>query len=431
MSSPLAAIARFARKPLPSNIGWAHTAGSLLLFYLVLQVVTGVLLAFYYNPSPEHARASLAYLRDEVSLGGMVYALHHHGAGFVLVVAALHLVRGYFMAAYKAPRGMLWSSGVLLGGLLFAFPFTGALLPYDQWGTQTANVALGLVGDAPVVGAYLHDLLTGGEGLGPVAMSRFFILHVSVLPALLLVLGVFHLHVLQVTGPAGPADGSEGPTRPFFPYQAAKDVIVCVLGGLALALTAALVPFSDSGAPDLMDASYVPHPEWYFLPHYGLLRLLPSGYQQIGSFYAPVGLFALLLLLPLIDRRRERRLGRRPIAAFLGGAMTLGVLGLGVFGGLEVAGQRQEEVDVPEEADPVAQGRQVLLDSGCLDCHILGDEGEAYGPDLTHIALRRREGFLEPFMRKPGDFFEDSEMDAFDGTDQELRALVAYLNTLH
>ena len=127
MCSPLTALRKFARKPLPRNVGWAHTLGSLLLFYLVLQGVTGLLLALYYNPSPEHARASLSYVRGELTLGGLVYGLHRHGAGFVLVIAVLHVVRGYFSAAYKAPRGWLWSSGVLLGCLLLAFPFTGVL----------------------------------------------------------------------------------------------------------------------------------------------------------------------------------------------------------------------------------------------------------------------------------------------------------------
>ncbi len=430
MSSPLAALSRFARKPLPRNIGWAHTLGSLLLFYLVLQAVTGLLLALYYNPSPEHARASLTYLRDELTLGGLVYALHHHGAGFVLVVAAVHLVRGHFMAAYKAPRGMLWSTGVLLGGLLLAFPFTGALLPFDQWGCQTANVALSLVADAPLVGDHLHSLLTGGEGLGPVALSRFYILHVCVLPMLLLVLGAFHLRLLQATGPAGPAAGPDGPHRPFFPYQAAKDMTVAVLGAVALVAVAMLVPFTDSGAPDLLDASYVPHPEWYFLPHYGLLRLLPSGWQELGSFYAPAGLFGLLLFLPLLDRRRERRLRRRPIAAVLGVVILFGGLGLGIFGAVEVAKQRGQVVAASHDDDPVARGQAVFLESACVECHLLDGEGQEYGPDLTHLALRVRDGFLESFLRQPTDFFDEPEMLPFEGTEKELSDLLAFLNSL-
>ena len=167
-------IRAFLGKLLPRNVSWLHTLGGLLLLYLVLQLVTGILLALYYSPSPDQAYASVRYIREELSFGWIVYSLHRCGSSFVLVTAFLHFARSYFLASYKKPRELLWCSGILLGLLLTLFAFSGQLLPYDQRGYWAAVVGIQIAASAPLVGDAVDGLLTGGFGdIGATTLSRF------------------------------------------------------------------------------------------------------------------------------------------------------------------------------------------------------------------------------------------------------------------
>jgi len=430
MTSVAARLRSFAAKPLPRNVGWAHTLGSLLLFYLALQGITGILLSLYYSPSLEHANASLAFVREELFLGLLVFNVHRYGADFVLVVALLHILRCFFGATYKAPRRLLWCSGLVLLPLLVLFPLTGMLLPFDQKGYWATTVVLNMLADVPLVGDALKDLLTGGAGIGGVALSRFFILHVCVLPLALVTLAGFHLRELQRTGSAGPAAGAAEPYRPFYPGQAARDVLVVAVGALALAWVATVASFDDTGPANPGDDSFVPYPEWYFLPLYGLLRVLPAGWQQLGSFYLPAALFGLGLLLPYLDRGPERRFTQRKLlnigaVLFIATAATLGA-----SGAKGLSAQRAVTLPAALEDDPISRGRTVFEEMECQSCHLVDGVGEAYGPDLTHVAGRVRDDYLEPFLRNPARLYPAAEMSPFDGSNEELRALLAYLRSL-
>ncbi len=237
-------LAALLSKPLPHNVSWLHTLGSLLLAYIAFQFLTGILLGFYYSPGPESAYASTRYVQEELFLGRFLHHLHRYGSGFVIVTAFLHLARSYFLAAYKTPRELLWVTGVLLFVLLTLLAFTGQLLPFDQRGYWATVVGIRIASGAHVVGNMIRDLLTGGYGdIGATTLSRFYILHVCVLPFALLGLIKVHLAMLQRIGSAGPVGvgRSASPTRPFYPVQAAKDVGVAAGGALALCLVAALV----------------------------------------------------------------------------------------------------------------------------------------------------------------------------------------------
>jgi ubiquinol-cytochrome c reductase cytochrome b subunit len=430
MTSVVARLRSLAAKPLPRNVGWAHTLGSLLLFYLALQGITGILLALYYSPSLEHANASLAFVREELFLGLLVFNVHRYGADFVLVVAGLHLLRCFFGATYKAPRQALWCSGLVLLFLLFLFPLTGMLLPYDQKGYWATTVVLNMLADVPMVGDALKDLLTGGAGIGGVTLSRFFILHVCVLPLALVALTGFHLRELQRTGSAGPVTGAAEPYHPFYPGQAARDVLGAAAGVLVLGVVATLGAFEDTGPANPSGDSFVPHPEWYFLPLYGLLRVLPAGWQQLGSFYLPAALCGFGLLLPYLDRGPERRFARRKLLN-LGAVALIGTAAvLGSSGAKGLSVQRAATVPAARTDDPVARGRSVFEEMECQSCHLVDGMGEAYGPDLTHVARRVRDDYLEPFLRNPARLYPAAEMSPFDGSNEELQALLAYLRSL-
>ena len=422
-------LTTFLSKPLPRNVSWAHTLGSLLLVYLGFQVLTGVLLSFYYSPSPENAYQSVRYIRSELFLGDFVFKLQRFGAGFIMVTAFLHAARSYFLAAYKAPRELLWISGLLLGVLLTLFAFTGQLLPYDQRGYWATVVGVQIASGAPGLGETVRALLTGGYGaIGATTLSRFYALHICVLPLALAALIGLHLSILQRTGSAGPVQGPPEPIRPFYPRQAVKDVFAAAVGALLLFLVAGLVASQDSGPANPAAGDFVPRPEWFFLAHYQILKYLPGSMQVIGTFVLPNALFGLLLLLPFIDRGPKRApLGRR-IATPIGALVCLTII---VLTGIGIATAPETESNGGAPVDnPLAHGRALFKEKLCSTCHTINGQGGQTGPDLSTVARRIRADYLPDWIRNPGSFKPTTEMPAFEGTDEQLEALVEYLLTL-
>jgi quinol-cytochrome oxidoreductase complex cytochrome b subunit len=422
----------FLNKPLPRNVGWLHTLGGLLLVYILFQVFTGVLLGFYYSPSVDSAYQSYTYIREELFLGRFLTNLHRFGAGFVIVTVFLHLLRSYFMGSYKKPRELLWISGLMLGVLLTLFAFTGQLLPYDQRGYWATVVGIRIASSAPGAGDTVRDLLTGGYGdIGAVTLSRFYILHVSVLPLVLFALIGLHLSILQKTGSSGPSDGSTPePVKTFYPSQAVKDVLVAAGGALALCAVAVLVTSQDTGPANPAAGNFTPRPEWYFLSHYEILRRLPGGMQVLGTFVLPNALLAVLMALPFLDRGPDRHWKKRKFWVAAGALISLGVVGLTAGGIYNAPVTHTQAATEDQTLTPAEYGETLFREKKCIQCHTINGEGKDKGPDLSHVATRLREDFLPNWVRNPRNFKTDTDMPAFEGTEDELDAIVAYLLTL-
>ena len=424
-------IGAFLTKPLPRNISWLHTLGGLLLLYICFQTLTGILLGFYYSPGPESAYQSVRYIQDELFLGRFLHQLHRYGSAFIIVTAFLHLARSYFFAAYKAPRELLWITGVMLFILLTLFAFTGQLLPFDQRGYWATVVGISIASSAPGVGDYVGQILTGGYGdIGAATLSRFYILHVSLLPFALFGLIALHLGILQRTGSAGPAEGSLGPVRPFFPSQAFKDIVVAGAGALALCLVAAYVVSVDTGPANPADESFVPKPEWYFLSHYEILQWFPGNLDIVPKFIIPNLLFGALFALPFIDRSSKRAMHKRLVVVPVGLVVGLAIIVLTARGVLKSAEDDSQGDSITTELDPVEHGRLLFTEMDCVQCHTIAGSGGTQGPDLSNVAARLRPDYLPLWIRNPRSFKPDTEMPAFEGSEDELNALVEYLLTL-
>ena len=415
-------------KPIPRNVSWLHTLGSLLIVYILFQTLTGILLALYYSPSPDHAYKSIKYIREQLFLGRLLHHLHRYGSGFVIVTAFLHMARSYFLAAYKPPREALWLTGLLLGILLTLFAFTGQLLPYDQRGYWATVVGIEIASSAPVVGDSVREVLTGGYGdIGATTLSRFYIVHVCVLPLVFFSLLGFHLFILQRVGPAGPVSGSPDPQRPFYPYQVIKDVLVAAAGAFVLFLVAALVVSVEMGPADPSPSDYVPRPEWYLLAHFEILKYLPGKYSVIGTFVLPNALVAALVLLPFLDRTPERSLRKRRISVAVGALGCIAVVGLTAKG---VAELPEREIAGETAHDPVSWGKELYHEKKCTTCHALGGEGGDKGPPHDDIGRRLQVEYMREWIRRPQAFDPTTEMPAFKGTEEELEAIVLFLSTL-
>jgi ubiquinol-cytochrome c reductase cytochrome b subunit len=422
-------------KPLPRGVGWLNTLGSTALLLIGIQVLTGILLGFYYAPSTQEAYQSLTYIQERVMFGQLVHGLHHYGASAVVVVLVLHLLRVLYHGAYKAPRELIWVFGVLLLGVVLGFAFTGYLLPWDQKAYWATVVGSEMAGAAPGLGPHVRRVLVGGTELGPATLTHFFALHVLVLPLLLYALVGGHVALVWRKGPTSPGCpvGREAPAASrFLGHQLLKDALVMGLAAVVVFALAWLCPVRLEPKADPNDPSYAPRPEWYFLGFFQLLKYLPGGMEIVAILVLPAVGGMLLLLLPWLDRGRERRAARRPLVT---GAATAALLGLVVLTSLGMADRPH---NVTPEDNPFHSAAPGLLERGqelyeaqhCRACHTLAGSGGSAGPALDRVGRRRKYDveWMTRHFRDPGSAVPGSTMPPYRHLPEaDLRALTAYL----
>ena len=378
-------------EPLPPGVGWWFVTGSVLLFLLVVQLVTGVVLTMYYVPAPEFAYDSVRFISDRLPFGRLLRGLHYFGASFIVVAAVIHMLRVVIFGSYKKPRELTWMTGVVLLLLILAFALTGYLLPWDQKAYWATTVTINIARSTPLAGEQLAALMRGGADLGALTLLRWYTAHVFLLPAALIGFVVAHLYLMRRHGISGPVTARSGATAPFYPFQAFKDTMA-MSAGFALLLTCALmfrVPLDPIADPS--DAKYVPRPEWYFLSLFQLLKYFPGRLEPIATIVIPGLIVGALLLLPFLDRGDDRHLlKRRTIAA------AFAIVGMAIVA-LTFLGFR----DSPAHADPshwgplATAGHEFVQDQRCQTCHRIGgpanpiaDTRARKGPEwlLAHVA---------------------------------------------
>jgi quinol-cytochrome oxidoreductase complex cytochrome b subunit len=327
-----------AHKRLPPHTSWFHVFGSLSLLLFVSQTITGILLLVYYRPTPEDAHQSIQYITAEVHFGWLYRQIHAWGATLMILVVLLHMLRTYFHGAYKKPRELTWITGVLIFILTIMFGFTGYLLPWNQIAFWATTVGTESANKVPYIGGWLRYLLRGGDAVTGETLSRFFVLHVIILPWLLTGLVVIHLLLMRLNnlttlervGEEKPVPPDSG--IPFFPVHVAKEGVVAVLLLAVLVTLSVLAPWEIGEPADPL--STPPHikPEWYFLPSYQLLKYFEGPYGAMIGIVACSVPFLLLFLWPFLDRGKERHPRKRPLAVGFGvlglaAALFLGYLG--------------------------------------------------------------------------------------------------------
>ena len=413
-------------EPIPGGASWIYVFGSATLFLFFLQAVTGMFLAVYYAPTPDHAYDSIQFIEKEVTFGSFVRGLHHWGASAMVVAIGLHMLQTFLYGAYKPPREMMWIIGVGLFVFVLCFAFTGYLLPWDQnayWATQ---VGVNMVGTVPLIGDLLARVMRGGEALGALTLSRFFAVHILFLPSVLLLGVMVHLFVLRRVGPAGPWTDERATlgSEPFHPRQVYMDALVMAgLFGLVSVL-ALILPFPLADKADPSDTSFVPVPEWYFLFYYQLLKYVHGPLEPLATWVLPLLFIGIVAAWPFIDRNPKRNPISRP-AALASGVIFL----LVVFGLLGVS--IRELYAVPRVDPAVGRGKALYAQFGCAGCHRIHGEGGAVAPDLSFAGDVRPDRdwhlrhFRDPQAVSPGSF-----MPKFPLSDQQLNDFTSYMLSL-
>jgi ubiquinol-cytochrome c reductase cytochrome b subunit len=448
-------------EPIPGGARWAYVFGSGLLYILFSQIITGVFLAMYYVASADHAHTTIEYITKQVTAGSFIRSLHSYGSSAMVVTLILHLGQTYFFGSYKGRRELLWLSGLTLFALVIGMAFTGYLLPWDQKAYFATAVGTNIAGEVPLIGDWLKALMRGGTEMGTLTLSRFFVAHVFLIPAGIFTFVAAHVYLFRKAGSAGPI--SEHPTEPkqkseqFYPKQVVMDIVFATILVGSLGLLSYLSPVELGPKANPSDTQFLPRPEWYYLPIFQWLKYWSGAYAVIGIVVIPGIVAALLVGLPFMDRRFERRPWKRPVASISFATVMLALIFLGWQSGHEdssdsaVAKQlaRQgEETEKfmkaafqPETMGPplliaaplspeAAKGKKVFADNSCDGCHGDNGQGTENGPKLIGVSVKFDHDELVKVLRNPTQKMRDGNMDPVEVSDEDMVLLTAYLNSL-
>jgi ubiquinol-cytochrome c reductase cytochrome b subunit len=326
----------FVDFPTPRNLNYWYTFGGILTVCLMVQIVTGIVLAMHYVPHIDYAFDSVERIDRDVNFGWLLRNIHANGASMFFLAVYLHMFRGLYYGSYKAPRELLWILGVVIYLLMMAAAFLGYVLPWGQMSYWGAMVITNLFGALPLIGGPVTEWLWGGFSIGNATLNRFFSLHylIPFIIAGVVGLHVWALHVPGNNNPTGLNVKTKNDTLPFHPYYTAKDGFAIVLFLLLFAFFVFYWPDALGHADNYIEANPLVTPahivpEWYLLPFYAILRAVPD---KLGGVILMFGAIAVLFVLPWLDTSKVRSLRYRPLARWFFFFFVIACLGLGWAG---------------------------------------------------------------------------------------------------
>src|SRR5947208_10937623 len=446
-------IRETAQHPVPrETASWFYVFGSAALTCFMLQVVTGILLALIYVPSAGEAWNSLQTLNHGISLGWFIRSLHGWGSNFMIAIVLIHMVQVFLFGAYKFPRELTWIVGVLLLLVTLGMAFTGQVLRFDQDAYWGLGIGAAIMGRAPLIGSNLVHLLLAGPIIAGETLSRFFTLHVFIIPGLIIALISLHLRLVLTKGiNEYPTPGmrvnketyaaeyesllkKEG--VPLYPKAISKDLIfsaVVILGILGCA--AYFGPKGPTGVPDPTQIDTVPRPDFFFLWMFSALALLPDYMETVLILTAPMVIIGVLFALPFISGTGEKSARRRPASALIVIVIFLS-LGTLIYLGtyppwspvMNAWSANPTPVQYVKGRSPLElQGALVLQNKQCRNCHSLDGSGGQRGPALDGVGNRLTGDQLVRQVIQGG-----GNMPAYGKNlkPAEVEALVAFMKTL-
>jgi ubiquinol-cytochrome c reductase cytochrome b subunit len=326
----------FVDFPTPRNLNYWYTFGGILSVCLMVQIITGIVLAMHYVPNIDYAFASVQRIDRDVNFGWLIRSIHAVGASMFFLAVYMHIFRGMYYGSYKAPREILWILGVVIYLLMMAAAFLGYVLPWGQMSFWGAMVITNLFGALPLIGEPVTQWLWGGFTVGNETLNRFFSLHylIPFLIAGVVGLHIWALHVPGNNNPTGISVKTKADTLPFHPYYTVKDGFAIVVFLLIFAGFVFYAPEVLGHADNYIEANPLVTPamivpEWYLLPFYAILRAVPDKLGGVILMFAAIGV---LFVLPWLDTSKVRSMRYRPMARWFFGFFVVACLGLGWAG---------------------------------------------------------------------------------------------------
>ena len=438
----------------PKSAGsWFYVFGSATLLCFIIQVITGACLAFVYVPSTNEAWTSLQYLNHAQFWGWYLRAVHNWGSNFMVAIMTLHMIQVFLFGAYKYPRELTWVSGIFLLLMTLGMAFTGQVMRFDQDAYWGLTIGASITGRVPIIGEQLVHLLLAGPIIAGETLSRFFTLHVFIIPGMIIAIVSMHLRLVLTKGineyptPGKPvrkatydaeyADIIRKDGVPFVPHAIGKDLIFAALV-IAGILGAAFVfgPKGPGGPPNPTLVDTNPRPDFYFLSIFAALALLPDWMEVLILFVAPAVCITLLIALPFISPTGEKSAIRRPVAVLSVVFVMLVIAVLTYMGETSPwspkmnawSGDPIPEKYVRKRTPLELRGAVVFQNKQCRNCHALGGSGGQRGPALDEVATRlTKEELVRQVIQGGGN------MPAYGKklSPAEVEALVAFMATLH
>ena len=436
-----------------STASWWYVFGSASLTLLILQIVTGILLALVYTPSAGQAWNILQSLNHDIPLGWFLRAMHGWGSNFMVAVVLIHMAQVFLFGAYKFPRELTWVLGVFMLLMTLGMAFTGQVLRFDQDAYWGLGIGASIAGRVPLIGGQVVHLMLGGPIINGSTLSRFFALHVFVIPGMLLAFTGLHVWmVLKLGINEWPTPGrivrratyikeynelAHKDGIPFVPGAVWKDLFFSAAILLAVAFCAAIFgPFGPKGTPDPTIVATAPKPDFFFLWIYTVLSYLPPWMETPVILVAPVIGIGVLVGLPFAAGVGEKSWWRRPVAVFTVMFLAIcwaGFTQLGTYTPWSPHMNAWSGDVVPvaylQHRTPLErQGVNVFQEKQCRNCHAIGGIGGQRGPALDTVATRLTDDQLVRQVLLGG-----GNMPAYGSalSPAETTALVKFLHTLH
>lgn len=325
-------LRELTNEPVPNHLKhWWFCLGGTPMYLFVVQIVTGILLAFYYQPSPATAYASVQYITDEAAFGWYLRSIHKWAATLMIASVILHQMRIYFTGAYRKPREINWMIGMVLLVCTLMTGFTGYSLVYEQLSYWGAQVGANISDQIPIIGGFMKSMMLGGETYNENTLSRFFILHGAVLPATIVMLLVVHISLIRLQGITEfefPEDrDKKSKTFNFFPDHLYTElsiglVLMILLSTLAIVFPATMGPPADPNVtPEVIK------PEWFFYVVFRWLKLFSGTVAVLSSGF----IFFIMFVWPFIDGAIRKRWPKSEASVWIGIVGVFALLGLTIW----------------------------------------------------------------------------------------------------
>jgi quinol-cytochrome oxidoreductase complex cytochrome b subunit len=441
----------FLFKDLPPKTGWSATLGSLSVVLFLMMFVSGIFLAMHYNPSPDKAYQSIDYIMNDLPAGWLLRGIHHWGASAMVIAVFVHMMSCFFAGSYKKPRELTWISGVIMLLIVLGLGFTGYLLPWDLKAFWATTVSTNIPKDIPLIGHWLSRLALGGDSVSGSTLTRFYAIHIVLLPALLIGLIALHIYLVRAHGISEPSadEKAPAPAEPaaqaacgfarekryrFYPEHLFRASIVFTVTFVILIALSIYGQIPREPVAGTQVDNYLPRPEWYYMWLFQLLTFFPGKWEAVGSLLIPFLLVTLLFALPFFDRH-SRKLGtrNRPLPLAVGTTLVVGIVYLTMMGfaGARPYGQTLLVPDRPLSASE-QRGLYLYIDRECSYCHqINGQGGHRVGPDFTNTTAKgRTREYLGKYIRDPKSINSASVMPKYDLPQADLDALADFLLAL-
>ena len=325
-------VKELTNEPVPNHLKrWWFCLGGTPAYLFVVQIVTGILLAFYYQASPGTAHESVRYITEEANYGWYFRSLHKWSATFMIAAIILHQMRVYFTGAYRKPRELNWVIGMCLLMCTLVIGFTGYSLVFEQLSYWGATVAANITDSIPIIGGTLKRLLLGGDAYNEHTLSRLYVLHAAILPGTMIVLLVIHIAMIRMHGVTELKFSDEPEDKPghfnFFPDHMLTELAVGLVLMIILSALATLAPAHIGMRADPLTTPDVIKPEWYFYVTFRWLKLFSLTTAVLSMGFIVMAMF----LWPWIDSAIRRATGWKDASIYIGIVATILLIGFTVW----------------------------------------------------------------------------------------------------